>query len=192
MIKIRPQMQGEGTWGYRNSQIFQRGKASPFDPCCHCVDVAGFLSWGIRARQLVIFLNNSPCSSDSCAFYLMLKASCSLASVSNIYILTLAGAHPKCGSWRHPPKARPKKWRRHRGEKLQLSIFLYFFTRNPIFDLRKCVPVSKCSKITIKLFVFSKSKTKFLTYFLFVSLRVFKVSFFQLSQIWCFQSSYFS
>ena len=125
-------------------------------------------------------------------FYPMLKASCNLASVSNIYILTLAGAHPKCGSWRHPPKARPKKWRRHRGEKLQLSIFLYFLTRNPIFDLRKSVRVSECSKITIKLFVLSKSKTKCLIYFLFVSLRVFKVSFFQLSQIWCFQSSYFS
>ena len=34
---------------------FQRGKASPFDPRCHCVDVAGPLLWGIRARQLVLF-----------------------------------------------------------------------------------------------------------------------------------------
>ena len=56
MKKVRPQMQGEGTWGHRKSQIFQRGKASPFDPRCHCVDVTGCVWWDICARQLVTFL----------------------------------------------------------------------------------------------------------------------------------------
>ena len=102
MMKVSPQMQGEGTRGYRISQIFQRGKASPFDPRCHCVDVAGSVWWGIRARQLVTFFP-----------YL----------------------------WRHLPRAVPKAQRRHRGEKLDLCISLYFLKRNPIFVFRKCVRV---------------------------------------------------
>ena len=93
--------------------------------------------------------------------------------VKYIYILTLTGAHPMPGLWRDLPKAIPKTRRRHRGEKLETSIFLYFWTRDPIFALRKCVRVSKYFKITIKLFSFSNTKKKFLTYFLFVSLRVF-------------------
>ena len=175
-MNIRPQMRGESTWGYRNSQIFQRGKASPFDPRSHCVDVAGCLWWGIRARQLVILFTiekDSPYSSDSDAFLFMLKVSRTRASVSNIYIFTQTGAHPMPSSWRHLPKTIPKTWKRHCGEKLNLAIFLHFLTRNPIFVLTKCVRVSKHFKITIKLFAFSNNKKKFLTYFLFVSLRVF-------------------
>ena len=115
MMKVSPQMQGEGTCGHRNSQIFQRGKASPFDPRCHCVDVAGCVWWGIRARQLVTFFP-----------YL----------------------------WRHLPRAVPKAQRRHRGEKLDLCISLYFLKRNPIFVFRKCVRVSNYFKSAIKLFAF--------------------------------------
>ena len=110
---VSPQMQGEGTCGHRNSQIFQRGKASPFDPRCHCVDVAGCVWWGIRARQLVTFFP-----------YL----------------------------WRHLSRAIPKAQRRHRGEILDLCIFLYFLKRNPIFVFRKCVRVSTYFKSAIKPF----------------------------------------
>ena len=67
----------------------------------------------------------------------------------------------------------PKIWRENRGGTIQRPIFLYFLTRNPFFVLRKRVRVRKCSKINIKLFVFSNSIKKFSTYFLFVSLRVF-------------------
>ena len=34
---------------------FSKGGSFLFDPRCHCVDVAGYLLWGIRARQLVLF-----------------------------------------------------------------------------------------------------------------------------------------
>ena len=180
MIKIRPQMQGEGTWGYRNSQIFQRGKASPFD----------FPLWpplSLRRRRWLSLMGDprpstrhfftiwkdSPCSSNSDAFHFMWKASRTRASVSNIYIFTHTGAQPMPSSWRYLPKTIPKTWKRQCGEKLDLSIFLYFLTRNPIFVLRKCARACKHFKITIKLFAFSNNKKKFLTYFLFVSLRVF-------------------
>ena len=147
-------MQGEGTWGHRNSRIFQRGKASPFDPCSHCVDVAGFLLWGIRARQLVLFslfarfvldcgragmwccefislplhnMEDSPYSSDSDAFHFVLKAfSYSRQRLKYIYF-DPDGCAPHGTSWWHPPKAIPKTWRRHRGENLHPSIFLIFW-----------------------------------------------------------------
>ena len=188
-MKIRPQMQGEGTWGHRNSQIFQRGKASPFDPRCHCVDVAGCLLWGIRARQLVLFFTIRQVLDCGQAgmWYCEFKIRCLHFRINSVTIESFSHSHkrlkyiyfhpdgcaPHGGSWRHLPKTIPKTWRRHRGETIQRPIFLYLLTRDSFFVLRKRVRVRKCFEITSKLFKVSNSKKIFLTYFLFVSLRVF-------------------
>ena len=176
MRNIRPPDARRGYLRLPKFPNFSKGESFPPLTPAITAQTSVFLWWGIRARQLVILFTiekDSPYSSDSDAFLFMLKVSRTRASVSNIYIFTQTGAHPMPSSWRHLPKTIPKTRKRHCGEKLNLAIFLHFLTRNPIFVLTKCVRVSKHFKITIKLFAFSNNKKKFLTYFLFVSLRVF-------------------
>ena len=97
-MKIRPQMQGEGTWGHRNSQIFQRGNASPFDPCCHCVDVAGCLCVGSAPANSPFFF--TVCQLWDCGIvslnYDVFILGLPLHNIpKNIYILTQTGASPQ-------------------------------------------------------------------------------------------------
>ena len=162
-MKIRPQMQGEGTWGHRNSQIFQRGKASPFDPRCHCVDIAGYLLWGIRARQLVLFFTIRQVLDCGQAgmWYCEFKIRCLHFRINSVTIESFSHSHkrlkyiyfhpdgcaPHGGSWRHLPKTIPKTYEGGIVEKRFKDLFSFIFWRGTRFlyleSAYGCVNASK-------------------------------------------------